>query len=187
MRLRARTSRGLRNGRWIYARGVPYVPKHRRSRFRSVICCVVVSLLAAGCGSSYTKADFVKRADGICTATTRIIRSLTPPQFGAGSALQRRSSAAYFRHAAAIVEKEARQLSALPKPPANAAQRHVRSQWLAAVRDSAGELRSLADATAAGNSSAVTAANRRLAANPVVALATRYGSKACAGPGATYQ
>jgi hypothetical protein len=156
-------------------------------RFRSVICCVIVSVVAAGCGSSYTKADFIQRADGICTATTRVIRSLKPPQFAASSVLQRRSSVAYFVQAASIVNKEARQLSSLAVPPETAAQRRVRRHWLASVQASAAELKALAKATGTGDASAVTAADQKLAANPVVTLAAQYGAHACAGPGATYK
>jgi hypothetical protein len=166
---------------------VSCLPKHRQLPFRSVICCAIVSVIAAGCGSSYTKADFVQRADGICTATTRVIRSLKPPEFAASSALQRRSSVAYFVHAASIVDKEARQLSSLAVPPETAAQRRVRRRWLASVQASAAQLKALAKATGTGDTSGVTAANQKLAANPVVELAAQYGAHACAGPGATYK
>jgi hypothetical protein len=168
-----------------------FVHKHGRFRFRSVKCLLIVSVLAAvlvaGCGSSYTRADFIQRADGICTGTTRAVRLLKPPQFGQASVQQQRSSGAYFGHAASLVKSEARRLSALPVPPETGAQRRVRVQWLAAVHDSAAALQALAEATSKGDTAATTAANQRLAANPVVRLAARYGAHACAGPGATYK
>jgi hypothetical protein len=165
--------------------------KHRGFSFRSVVCVVIVSSafggLVAGCGAGYTKADFIQRADGICTGTTRAARLLKPPQFTATTQVQRRSSAAYFRSVAAVVKRESQRLSALPVPPGSAAQRRLRVRWLAATHDSASELLALGQATAAGDTSAVTAANVKLAANPVVKLAAQYGAHACAGPGATYK
>ncbi len=167
------------------------IPKHRRSTFLSVKClsaaAVLVGLLVAGCGGSYTRADFIQRADGICTGTTRQIRLLRPPQFGATTVLERRSSARYLIDAAELVKQEARRLSALPRPPENASQRRLRSRWLAEVHSSATELLALASATSTDDAAAMSSAEGKLAANPVVKLAGEYGARACAGPGATYR
>jgi hypothetical protein len=166
-------------------------PKHRRFRLlavtRGFATCVVVGVCVAGCGSSYTRADFIQRADGICTGATRDVRLLKPPEFAAGSEAQQRSSAEYLQSAASIVRREAIRLTGLPKPPETAAQRRLRVSWLAAAHASATDLRALASATAAGDTAAATAANAKLAANPVVKLAAQYGARACAGPGATYK
>jgi hypothetical protein len=165
-------------------------PKHGLSPFGSVVrgsaTCAVIGALIAGCGTPYTKQDFVKRADGICLSTTRAVRSLTPPQFTGSAAQQQRSLSQYLGRVSPLVRAEARHLAALPKPPGRPAQLALLQRWLAAEHATASGIQVLAAAARGGNSEEVSAASSALAAVPVVMLASRYGVKDCAGPGATY-
>jgi hypothetical protein len=145
------------------------------------------ALALASCGSSYTKQDFVQRASGICTDTTRSLRLLTPPSFSGSAAANQKSLATYLEGAAPIVGRESRRLSALPRPSQSAAQARLLRHWLTAVKSSAAGFKKLAAAAQGGDAEAESAANAELAANPVVRLAASYGAHACAGPGATYK
>jgi hypothetical protein len=164
--------------------------KHGRSRFRSAIYVFFVTasvgVLLAGCGSSYTKADFVHRANGICLSTTRAERLLTPPEFSGTDAQKQQSVSAYLARVSGLVRTEAGRLRALPTPPGRPPELKLLNRWLAAVRASASGLQVLGAAEKGGNRGAITAATAALAALPVVTLASRYGAKDCAGPGATY-
>ena len=74
--------------------------------------------LVTGCGgSSYTKGDFVARADAICTSTLRQTRALAPPSSTSqpGGAL-----AVYLGQLVPLVQSEANQLRALKRPADNA-------------------------------------------------------------------
>ena len=146
---------------------------------------VLAAVVLAGCGSSYTRADFIRRADGICLTTTRAVRSLPPPRF-TGTTQQRRSLGAYLMRLAPLVQAEARRLAALPKPPDGPGRRRLLARWLAAVRVSGDELAQLGAATGTGRAGAVARISGELASAPVVRLARRYGARACSGPGATY-
>jgi hypothetical protein len=164
--------------------------KHGRFAFRSVVpalaICVVIGALVAGCGTQYSKRDFIKRADGICLNTTRAVRSLTTPQF-TGSAVQRRLSLSrYLARVSRLVSAESHSLAKLPKPPGRPAEQALLQRWLHAVQASASDLHVLGDSERAGDPAFIAAARSALSAVPVVALASRYGAKDCAGPGATY-
>jgi hypothetical protein len=148
--------------------------------------CLAIGAVVAGCGTQYTKHDFIKRADGICLSTTRSVRSLPQPQFTGSAAQQQRSLSSYLSRVSALVSAEARHLAALPKPPGRPAQRALLRRWLAAVHATAAGIQVLAAAAHSGNAETVSAAKAALAAVPVVSLASRYGAKDCAGPGATY-
>jgi hypothetical protein len=164
--------------------------KHGQFAFRSVVpavaICVVIGALVAGCGSQYTKHDFIKRADGICLNATRALRSLTTPQFTGSAVQQRMSLSRYLARVSRIVSAESASLAKLPKPPGRPAESALLKRWLHAVKASASEIHVLGDAEHAGNAGFIAAARSALAALPVVTLASRYGAKDCAGPGATY-
>jgi hypothetical protein len=162
----------------------------RNGRLRALaIKLGLVALLAlcvAGCGSHYTKQDFVSRANGICLSTTRAARSLTPPQFTGTAAQQRRSLGRYLTHVAPLVQSQARRLAALPKPPATKREYRLLDRWLAAEHTSALSFKNLAVAASSGSAQAVADASAQLSAVPVVRLASQYGAHDCAGPAASY-
>jgi hypothetical protein len=75
-----------------------------------------------------------------------------------------------------IVEKEASQTRALPRP---AQDRPLLDQYVAAVTASATQYRALAQAARKGDSAAVSQGLAALRASPVPALAARYGLTRC--------
>jgi hypothetical protein len=147
---------------------------------------VGLALVLAGCGSHYTKLDFVKRADSICLSTIRAVSSLTPPSSTGAIALQQVSLSRYLERVSGLVGAEARRLAALPKPTGSAADAELLQRWLAAARASVSGIRLLASVTAGGDPDLVDGASRALRAVPVVGLASRYGVTACAAHGAFY-
>jgi hypothetical protein len=181
---------GATRERPIYARAVSSIPKHGRFALRSPICVLfvtaLVGMLVAACGSTYTRADFIRRADGICLSTTRALRSLTPPQFTGSAVQQQLSLSRYLARVSPLVSAESRRLAGLPKPPGRPADAALLQRWLRAVHDSASDIHVLGDSERAGDPAFIAAARTALGALPVVKLASRYGMKACAGPGASY-
>lgn len=156
-------------------------------RAAAVTGCItaVLAVALAGCGSSYTRRDFVQRADGICLATTRAVRSLPSPAFTGTAEQQRRSLGRYLARVAPLVQKQARRLSALPRPPGGSHEQKSIGRWLTAAHESADLLAHLAYVARTGDASAVADADAQLAAVPVVHLAANVGARSCAGPGAT--
>lgn len=145
-----------------------------------------MALALSGCGSSYSKHDFIQRAEGICLSTTRAVRSLAPPEFTGTAEQQRQSLGAYLARVSPLEQRQARRLSALPKPPGGRREQQLIERWLTAVHESADELSHLAGVARNGDASGVADARDQLAAVPVAHLATEVGAHACAGPGATY-
>jgi hypothetical protein len=146
----------------------------------------VLALCLAGCGSHYTRQDFISRANGICLSTTRAVRSLTPPQFTGTAAQQQHSLGEYLTHVAPLVQSQARRLAALPQPPGSKRQQRLLARWLAAEQSSAVGFKKFAAAAISGNADAVADAGAAVAAVPVVQLASQYGARDCAAPGASY-
>lgn len=135
----------------------------------------LASVLAACGGGAPTKQEVVARADAICAGTLRDIRA-TPAPTGGQSSLP--ALAAYLRQVVPIVDKEAAQLRALPRP---AQDRAVLDRYITAVGNSASEYRGLAAAAARGDRSGVVQALSTLQANPVQTLAQSYGLSQCSG------
>jgi hypothetical protein len=142
-------------------------------------CCYVVLALAAavaGCGgSSYSKRDFLARANAICASALRQTRSIAP-----GTAL-----ATYLSAYVPVLESEETQLRALRRPPGTAHDRATLNQYYAALSQTVAEYRQLAAAVKSGDDQAVTNAEAALGASPVFALATSYGLSSCGTPGST--
>jgi hypothetical protein len=137
---------------------------------------VVLALAVAGCGgSSYTKRDFVARADAICASALRQTRSIAP-----GTAL-----AAYLSAYVPVLEAEDTQLRALRRPPGTAHDRATLDRYYAALSQTVAEYRQLTAAVKSGDDQAVTNAEAALGASPVYTLATSYGLSSCGTPGST--
>jgi hypothetical protein len=134
--------------------------------------CVAVIVTACG-GHTATKKDVVARANGICINALRAVRSLPPPAAGAGSP---QTLAPYLQKVVLIVEKEAADTRALPRP---AQDRALLDHYVAAVTASAGQYQALARAAKNGDSAAVSQDLAALRASPVPALAARYGLTRC--------
>ena len=133
------------------------------------------ALLGACGGSSYTKRDFIARADAICASALRQTRSISP-----GTNL-----AVYLAAVLPVVKSEADQLGALRRPPGTARDRSTLAQYLAAMRQSVGNYRQLAGAAQRGDQEAVASAEASLASSPLESLAASYGLTSCASPTAT--
>jgi hypothetical protein len=136
-----------------------------------------VAITACG-GHTVTKQDVIARANGICINALRAARSLPPPGGGTGSPA---ALAAYLDRLVPIVEKEASQTRALPRP---ARDRAILNRYVAAVSAGANQYRTLLTAAKNADSAAVSHGLAALRASPAAALAARYGLTRCnAGAG----
>jgi hypothetical protein len=153
----------------------------RHARFCGLLAAA--ALLSACGGSSYTKADFVARANAICTKTLNETRAITQPSSTAqpGGAL-----AAYLGKLVPLLQSEADQIRALKRPPGGAAQdRRTLSQYLAAVGQVVAAYHQLEAAAKRGDAQAIAGVEATLRANPAADLAASYGLRSCGTPGAT--
>jgi hypothetical protein len=150
--------------------------------------CAVLALAAVlpGCGAgSYTKTDFVARADAICTSAVRQTRSIAAPSFNRPAAGQLSALADYLAAVLPIVQSEAAQLRALRRPTQDAPAGATLARYLASVAQAASDYRALAAAAKRGDAQGVANAEAALRASPVASLATGYGLRSCGVPGAT--
>lgn len=136
----------------------------------------LAAVLVAGCGSSYTKSDFVARADAICAGSLREVRASPTPSGGL---------ARYMATVLPIVESEASELRALRPPPESAGDRELLERYRAALAGAATAYRQLASAADRGDPQGVADAEAALRANPVDSLALSYGLRTCGSPGRT--
>ncbi len=144
----------------------------RLARAAIAACCLATAVSACG-GHTVTKKDVVARANGICINALRAARSLPPPAGGTSSPA---ALAAYLDKLVPIVEKQASQTRALPRP----AQDHaVLDRYVAAVTDGAKQYRALATAARNGDAAGVSQGLAALRASPAAALAARYGLTRC--------
>jgi hypothetical protein len=146
-------------------------------RPNAIVATLSLAALLAGCGSKYTKSDFVARADGICTNAVRDIRSLNSPAATAGQEL--RGLSQYLAKVLPIVQSEASQIRALKRPREDQA---TLGRYLAAQAAVVAEYRRLAAAAKRGNAQGVASAEARLRSNPVATLAAQYGLHDCGTP-----
>lgn len=149
---------------------------HRPSRSLAAIAAVLVAAAAiAGCGSSYTKSDFIARADAICASALRQTRSIAPT-----SALGE-----YVGAVLPIVESEATQLRALKSPPQDARDKAALAKYFGALTQEVENYRKLGAAAKRGDGQGITNAEAALRVSPAASLATGYGLRSCGTPGAT--
>jgi hypothetical protein len=146
----------------------------------------MVASIAAGCGGSgYTKQDFIARANAICTNALRQTRSITPPSGAQASPGQDAALISYLSSVVPVLDSEASQLRALPRPPGDASEQAALKHYLAAVSQTVAYYKQLAAAAKRGDDQAVASAEAALGASPVYTLATNYGLRSCGTPGAT--
>lgn len=173
----------------LYFEGVSSAPptfrKLLRARslrpFATAVALAAIALGTPACGSSYTRQDFVDRANGICTDALAQTRAIAP----AGAPQSNRALATYLRQVLPIVQHEASQLRALRRPPGSEADKTALTHYLAALDGEVVATKRLRDAAARGDGDGVSAAETDLQSNQAEALAAKYGLKSCAAPGST--
>jgi hypothetical protein len=140
-------------------------------------------MLVAGCGgSSYTKSDFVARANAICTSTLRQTRALTP---SASTSQPGGTLAAYLGQLVPLVQSEADQLRSLKRPPDSAHDSATLTAYLGALAQIVANYRQLEAAAKRGDTQTVTDVEATLRASPAAGLAASYGLQSCGTPGST--
>lgn len=132
--------------------------------------------IAAGCGSSYTRSDFVARANAICAGALRDVRAIAPPGGGLGK---------YMAGVLPIVESEVSELRALRPPPESASDRELLERYRTALAATVAQYRQLAASADQGDPQGVADAEAALRASPVDSLALSYGLRTCGNAGAT--
>jgi hypothetical protein len=142
--------------------------------------------LVAGCGS-FTKHDYIQRADGICGASLRSVRALTPPTVSGPQAAQNASLGAYLDRMLPLMRRELGHLQALPRPSESATQKRARVAYLGALKQSIDQFATLAAAAHTNQTAEVRSLERALAANPAPRLASKYGLRNCSSSAATYR
>ncbi len=151
-----------------------------------VAAALVIASLVGGCGgSTYTKGDFVARADAICAGAVRHIRSIPPPGTAQAGTGQDGGLTAYLRSVVPVLETEASQLRALQRPPGTKGEQATLARWYAALDQSVTSYKALAAAAARGDDQGVADAEAALGSSPVYSLAVSYGLRSCGTPGAT--
>ena len=140
-------------------------------------------MAVAGCGgSSYTKSDFVARANAICTSTLRQTRALSPP---ASTSQPGGALAAYLGQLVPLVQSEADQLRALKRPPDDNHDSATLNSYYTALGQIVENYRQLEAAARRGDTQTVTDIEATLRASPVAGLAGSYGLGSCSTPGST--
>ena len=156
------------------------------ARLLTVACttaaALAVAALVVACGGSYTKQDFIARANGICTSALRQTRAIAP---AAGAPTSSRALATYLSQALPVVQSEAGQLRALRPPPGTAAEKAALARYFSALTAQVEAIRQLKNAAARDDAQGVAAAKVALGANSATSLAAKYGLRACGVPGGT--
>lgn len=147
-----------------------------RARLPLIAVLAATSAMAAACGGgSYTKRDFVVRADAICASELRQARSI-----GSGKALS-----AYLAAYVPVLQAEESQLEALRRPPGPARDRAALERYFTALSQAVAEYRQLAASVKTGDNQGVANAEAVLGASRVYSLATAYGLGSCGTPSST--
>ena len=159
-------------------------PPRRLRRVGTIVVLTAVAALPAGCGS-YTKSDFIARADAICASSVRQTRTISPPSFGRTAAEQLSALGDYLNRVLPIARSEVSQLRGLKLPKQTAAEGATLAGYLVAVGRAVGDYQALAAAAARADARGVSDAEAALRASPAATLAARYGLRSCSAPGAT--
>lgn len=155
-----------------------------RQRIDICAAALALALACAGCGS-YTKQDYVARADAICANALRATRSIAVRASPSASAQDPSVLAAYLQAALPVIQTEAQQLQRLRRPDDNARDRAVLSHYLRAVVRDASAYRRLATAAEHNDPQGIANAQAALRTSPVASLASEYGLHTCGTSGAT--
>jgi hypothetical protein len=143
-------------------------------RLIAILAAVAAALLIAGCGGkTATRAQVIARGNGICTASLEAIRAVPPPSGNTPAAL-----AAYLKKVQPIVEREASELSKLPRPTE---QKATLDAFVAAFARTDRAYRQAAAAADRGDARGAAQALATLHSSRVASLARAYGLKDCTG------
>ena len=143
------------------------------------IGAALTAALLGGCGGgSYTKRDYVARANAICASALRKARSIPPPATG-------EEFSPYLKQVLPAVRSEVSQLRALRVPHTGADDRRLLSAYLGALAQTAREYDALAAAAERGDSAAIASSEAALRANRASVLGARYGLSSCGAHGST--
>jgi hypothetical protein len=153
-------------------------------QFGGTLVALTLAAILAACGGSYTKRDFVARADAICTSTLRETRSITPPSLSGGADAVG-ALAQDLDKLVPVVRSQAAQLRALKRPPGNASDRAALERYLGAVSEVATQYEQLGAAAERGDAQAVASAEAALRASPIASLAAAYGLSSCGSAAGT--
>ncbi|MGO9495168.1 MAG: hypothetical protein ACLQA5_00385 [Solirubrobacteraceae bacterium] len=93
--------------------------------------------------------------------------------------------AAYLSRLVPLVQSEADQLRKLKRPPGDAHDRLMLSQYFASLGRVVTAYHELEAAARSGDSDTIASVEATLRESPVAALATAYGIRSCGTPGAT--
>ncbi len=157
------------------------LPRRGSRRAAAAFALAAATVGLAACGSSYTRQDFVDRANGICTDALGQTRAIAP----SGAPQSNQALAAYLRRVLPVVQQEASQLRALRRPPGSDADKAVLDRYLSAFDGQVAATKRLRDAAARGDDDGVSAAENDLQSNQAAALAAKFGLKSCSTPGST--
>ena len=149
-------------------------------RLEAIVAILSLAVLLAGCGSKYTKSDFVARADGICTNAVREIRSLKTPSATAGQELHALSQ--YLAKVLPIVQSEASQIRALKRPGGDPT---ALERYLSAQAEVVAQYGRRPAPAQPGDAQGGARAQAKQQASPVASMAAQYGLHACGTPGGT--
>jgi hypothetical protein len=164
----------------LYVGGVQFGPS--AARLPHAVVALGLATLIAGCGTAYSKQDFVTRADAICNNAVRDTRSIAP----AGAATRRDAAlAGYAARLLPILESERNQLHGLKLPPQTATERATLTGYFKALSEQIDATRRLMLAARDRDADAIVNAEAALSANRAAPLATRYGLRSCGNPGGT--
>jgi len=145
-----------------------------RRQLRAVATAAAACALGlAGCGShAATKQDVIARGNQICDTAAAAVRAVPPP---AGTSTQ--ALARYYEQVLPIVDKEASQLQALPRPAQN---RSTLKAYVDAIAASVTAYHKVVAAAQQGDSGTVASESAKLRASPAAGLAQLYGMTDCA-------
>ncbi len=146
---------------------------------------LLAGLVIAGCGS-YTKADYVQRAEGICTSTLDAVRRLAPPDQSGSTAHRDSSLTAYLNRVLPLMQRQLKRLRALPRPSQSQIQERALNAYLAGLRSSVAQFIVLTAAARSSTAGVVNSIAASLATEQLSRLARAYGLKTCSSSGATY-
>jgi hypothetical protein len=161
----------------------------RGRRIRPGVLCaactaVVLALAVTACGA-VTHRQYVTRADGICAATLRATRSLTPPQQTGTLEQQLRSLSAYYGRIASLLRKQDRELRALTKPKQTPRQQAELNRYLVSLSTVAGYFSKLAADAGSGKPEQLASLDSALSGEFLGQLARSYGLRECSSSGST--
>jgi hypothetical protein len=149
------------------------------------VALLTLAALVAGCGTAHTKRDFIARADAICSGALRQARSIAPQSSANGATQQPSALARYLAEVLPVVQSEAAELRALPRPTQDARDRSALASYLRALAQVVQHYQELASAAKRGDAQGIAGAEAALRASPVNSLAASYGLRSCGTPGAT--